>query len=95
MRTVAVRAMRVELATRVAGGDVHLRKVADACDLDVVRRLHEVRAADSVRRDRARAVAVLEAPRYFNALGVTDGGVRARLRRGVEAEVIDRIDCKQ
>ena len=91
-RTVTVRAVRVELAARVAGGDVHLREVAHAGDLHVVRGLHEVRAGDGAGRDRARAVAVLEAPRHLDALRVADARVRARRRRRVEAEVVDRVD---
>lgn len=42
--TELVCAVRIELSTRVTCGDVHLRKVAPASDLDIIRGLHEMRA---------------------------------------------------
>lgn len=48
-------------------------------------------AFDSVGWDRARAVAVLEAPRNFNALGVADRRVGSRRGRGEQAEVVNRV----
>ncbi len=49
--------MRVELPSVVSLRDVELRQVADASDLHVVGRLHEVYACQRVVRDDACAVA--------------------------------------
>jgi len=38
--------MRVQLATRIAGGDIHGGQVADARYLDVIGRLNEVSSCD-------------------------------------------------
>ena len=91
--TIAIRTVRVELAARVALGDVDLRQVADAGDLDVVRGLDEVRARDRAVGDEARAVAGLDAPRDLDALRVSDDGVGAGARRRENAEVVERGDC--
>ena len=90
--TIAIRAVRVELAARVALGDVDLRQVADAGDLDVVRGLDKVRARDRAVGDEARAVALLDAPRDLYTLGVSDNGAGAGRGRREEAEVVERVD---
>lgn len=88
---VAVRAVRVELAARVARGHVDLREVADARDLDVVRRLDEVHALEGAVGDGARAAPALRAPRDLLALRVAD---RADARGRPEAEVVDVVDVR-
>ena len=89
------RAVRVQFTTLVAFGDVHARQVADAGDLDEVRGLDEGDAVDRAVRDEARAVAVLQAPRDFDLLGVADLGALAGIGGREEAEVIEGIDCDE
>lgn len=87
-RTVAVRTVRVELAALVALRDVDFREVAHTSDLNVVRSLDEVRASDGALGHDACAVAGLDTPGDLDALRVADDGVRARLRRGKDAEIV-------
>ena len=56
MATHAVLASRVELAAKVVRGDVHVRLLDAACDLDVRRRLDELHAGEGALRDEPRAV---------------------------------------
>lgn len=72
-----VSAVGIELSTRILGGDVHLRKVAIASDLDIVRSLHEMRALDGAVGDETSAVAVIHAPRNHDLLDSTDSRVLA------------------
>lgn len=44
--TIASGAMRIELATGIAGGDIHGRQVANTRYLDVIRGLDEVSSFD-------------------------------------------------
>ena len=81
---LGVRAVRVELASIVAGRDVDLGEVTLARDLDVVRGLHEVDARKGAVGNKTRPATALRAPRDLLALGVTDS---THLRRGPEAEV--------
>lgn len=92
-RTVSVRAVRVELAALVAGGDVDLREVADAGDLDVVGGLDEVGAGEGAVGGDAGAVAGLDAPGDLDALRVANDRVGAWLGRGKDAEVVYGVDC--
>lgn len=59
---IAVCTVRIKLATSIPSGDIQAREVAHTGDLDVVWRLHEVRAANAAVRNDARAIAVLETP---------------------------------
>ena len=70
IRTIAICAVRVELAAFVALRNGHLRKLPDACHLRVVKRVHKVRARDRVVRDDARAVPGLRVPRDLDVLRV-------------------------
>lgn len=84
--------MRVELTTRVTTGDVDLREVPDASDLDVVWGLDEMRALHSAVGDDASAMAALDAPCNLDPLGVSDFGVGPGLGRCEEAEVVERVN---
>lgn len=93
MRTVAVSTMRVQLSASVALGNIELGQVADTSDLNVIRGLYEVRALDGSIRNEAGAVTALETPRDFDALGLTNRGLRTGLGRSEQTKVIDRVDC--
>jgi hypothetical protein len=70
----------------VTARDVHLRKIANARDLHVIRRLHKMHTLQGPIRNGASASARPGAPRHFNALGVPNG---ARRRRRPETEIVD------
>ena len=89
---LGVRAVRVELASIVAGRDVDLGEVTLARDLDVVWGFHEVNTRQCAVGNKTRPATALRAPRDLLALGVADG---AHLRRSPEAEVGRRAAQKQ
>ena len=89
--TVAIRTMRVELASSVALRDVYLRQIADAGHLNVIGGLDEVRAGDGARGNHSGSVSRLDTPGDLFTLGVPDGGLSSRLLRSEEAEVVDGI----
>lgn len=86
------RAVRVELAARVAGGDVDLCPVPEPMDLDVHVRLDKVRGGDGAIRDETGAVARLGAVGDDNGLDVADEAVGAGLGRAVDAEIVHAVE---
>ena len=87
--TVTVGAVVVELASVVAPGDVDLREVALAGDLDVLGGLYEVDACEGALGHHAGAMAGLRAVGDHLAFGVADGFDSGR---SPQAEVIDAIE---
>ena len=86
---VAVGAVVVEFASRVASGDFDLGEVTVTGDLDVLGCLHEVGAMEGALGHHAGAVAGLGAVDDHLCFGVTDwldGG------RSPQAEVIDAVE---
>lgn len=90
--TVAVRAMRVELASLIAVRDVQAREVTHARHLNVVWRLNEVHAMECAIRNCARAPAALCAPGDLLPLRVPDS---ALARRCPQAEIINIVDPRR
>lgn len=86
--THKVSAVRVHLAAVVACANIDLGLVDKPNNLHVVRRLHELHAAQRTRGDDARATSGFCAPRDHLALHVAHG--RARADRRPEAEVFHR-----
>ena len=86
---VTVGAVVVELASVVAAGDVDLREVALAGNLDVLGGLHEVDAFEGALGHYTRAVAGLRAVGDHLTFGVADG---LDSGRSPQAEVIDTIE---
>ena len=86
---VAVGAVVVELASRVASGDVDFGEVTVAGDLDVLGRLHEVGAMEGALGHHAGAVAGLGAVDNHLRFSVTDW---LDSGRSPQAEVIDAVE---
>lgn len=84
--------MRIEFTSLIALRDVDLREVANAGDLDIVRSLDEMCASDGAVGDESRPVARLEAPSHLYTFSVANHGVRTRLRRTIDAPVVERVD---
>ena len=90
--TVAIRTVRVELASSVALRDVYLRQIADAGHLNVIRGLYEVCAGDGTVGDEPCPVAGLDAPCDLDTLGFSNSRASAGLRRAVDTPVINTVD---
>ena len=80
-----IRTMRVQLASKIARSDVHLRAVEEPDDLDVVRGANVLQTRECVLGDETRASSGLCAPGDFFVLGVADCGVG--VWRGPDTEV--------
>lgn len=89
---VTICAVRVKLATTVAGRNVDVCKIADACDLNVVWSDDDVRTSDGTVWDQSCSVPALHAPCYFDLLGVPDDRVRAWLRRSPDTPILNSVD---
>jgi len=90
--TVTIRTMRIEFTTRIALGDVNLRKVSLTSDLNVIRRLDEMHALQRPIRDRPRSPTRFSAPRDFLPFGIAD---RTNTRRSPETEIINVVDPRR
>lgn len=88
--TVAIRTMRIQFTSLIAGCDVHRGEVSCTGDLRIVRCDEVVGAVNGAVGNRTRAVTGSGAPRYFNALRVTDR--LSGSRRSPETEVVDIVD---
>jgi hypothetical protein len=76
--------MRVQLPSKVIGGEVGLGLIDETDDLDVVWGPHELDTLESPAGDKASAVARLGAPRDGLMFGLTDGGRAIRWRPNTE-----------
>ena len=90
--TLAVRTMRIHLASSITSADVELGEIADASDLNVVGGLDEVRARDGAVGDEPCPVARLDAPCDLDTLGFSNSRAGAGLRRAVDTPVINTVD---
>lgn len=89
---IAVCAVGVKLTAAVAGGDVEVGEISNACDLDVVWSDYNVCTGDGAVRDQSCSVPALHAPCYFDSLSVSDDGVGAWLRRRPDTPVLNCVD---
>jgi hypothetical protein len=89
---VAICTVGVKLAATVAGRNVDVCEIADACNLDVVWSDHDVCTSDRAVRDQSCSVPALHAPCYFDSLGVPDDRVGAWLRRRPDTPILNRVD---
>lgn len=90
--TVSICPVWVQLSSLVTLRDIYQRQIADTRDLHKVGCLHEMRAGDGSGGDETSAVARLDTPRDFDALGVPYRRVRSGGRGSVKAEVVDGVD---
>ena len=93
--TIAIRAVRVELATLVTLRDVQQRQVTHSSDLNIVGCLNEMGTRDRTIGNEARAVARLDAPGDLDALRVADDGTGPWGRGREQAEVVERVHCER
>ena len=80
---------KIYLSSSITLGNIDLREITLACDLNIVRCFHEVHALQRTIGDGPSAAPALRAPSDFNALSISDS---ADGRRGPETEVINVVD---
>ena len=93
--TIAVRAMRVQLASFVQVGNVDECQIPYSGDLYIVGCLYEVSSSNGTVWDETRPVTRLDAPRHFNPLGVTNNRFWTWLRWSKNAEIVYSVDCDE
>ena len=91
-RAITVRAVRIELSTRVTGRDVNQLKIANACDLNIVGCLDEVGTSNSAIRYKTRAITSLDAPGHLDAFCLTNNRLGTWFGGRKETEVVYGVD---
>jgi len=68
MHTIAICTVRVQFSSGITSGNVYLGQIADTSDLDEIRSLDKMSAANRPVRNQPSAIAALETPCDFDTL---------------------------